>query len=116
MLGFELLILPHRRRQRGRRIGGRNCRGRFAHAENRRYESQTRRSRKTCYFTTNSFLPPMGHRFTPIKKNCYTYRSELYMKKYLPALFLLVFALAARGEVITVATYNIELFHNHFLA
>jgi hypothetical protein len=39
------------------------------------------------------------------------------MKRHLPIfLFVMIFAISARGEDITVGTYNIELFHNHFLA
>src|ERR1700733_8648195 len=38
------------------------------------------------------------------------------MKKLLIAFLVLVPAVAARGEDITVGTYNIDMFHDHFLA
>jgi hypothetical protein len=38
------------------------------------------------------------------------------MKKLLITFFVLVLAVVARGEDITVGTYNVDMFHDHFLA
>src|SRR5450432_3042492 len=47
-------------------------------------------------------------------EKCYT--SHNIMKKHLAIFFVLAFVVVARGEEITVATYNVELFKDHFLA
>jgi hypothetical protein len=56
---------------------------------------------------------PFSFRFSTMK-SCYTLRN--IMKKHLAVFFVLMISIAARGEEITVGTYNIDMFHDHFLA